>query len=177
MPRLIDAAAISVGLLLGVIISTLNLITLLVTDDQQAQQFCRFTENLIGIPMKFIVVVKILNLCLVFVLPFLVTVASNVMMLVGLHMSRKPTMNTHGRDNSRKHFSWMFLIISSVIIIFVLAKPITELLLAVKTFNSGQLSGVDYKGIIAEGMLWNLTTLTYMLVSLAGITYSPQTEK
>ena len=170
MPRFLDASAIITGILVGIIISTLNLIALLDMGDRHIKQFCSFNNDAANIPLLFIMVVKVLNLGLVFVLPFLVTLVSNSAMFIVLLMAKKKVV----RSKNHSKFNWKFLVLSCVIIAFCLAKPATELKLAVETYQNGRLAGRGPGDIIVEGVMWNLTTLAYMINTLAGIKYSPQ---
>ena len=100
MPRLLDAAAISSGVLVGLIISALNLLALLYMGDDQIVKFCRFTPDAAKTPLHFLMVVKVLNLILVFVLPFMIIILSNGAMFAALQISAKRMANI--RQTSRK---------------------------------------------------------------------------
>ena len=173
MPRFLDATAIGTGILVGIIISTLNVIALLTMKDKHIEQFCSFGNDAAEIPLLFILVVKVLNLGLVFVLPFFVTLVSNSAMFIALLMKQNKVIQSSSKRKNQK-FSWKFLFLSCVIIAFCLAKPATELKLAVETYQNDWLAGRSPGDIIVEGVMWNLTTLAYMINTLAGIKYSPQ---
>ena len=177
IPQLLDAAAISSGVLVGLIISTLNLMALLYMGDDQIVKFCRFTHDAAKTPLHFLMVVKVLNLLLVFVLPFMGIILSNGAMFVAFQMSKKKMACI--RQTSRKcrkqsaTFSWMFLFASCIIIACCLATPTTELKLAAETHQSGRLAERSAAESIAQGVLWNLTSFAYMMVTLTGIKHSP----
>ena len=173
VPRFLNASAIAAGIMVGIIISTLNLIALFDMLDTHIKQFCSFSSDATSLPLLFMLVIKALNLGLVFGIPFFVTLVSSIAMLIAVLMTKKIVQRSPKRKNLAK-FSWKFLFLSGVIIAFCLAKPATILALAVETHQNGKLANKNPVAIIVEGVMWNLTTLAYMIVTLVGIKYSPK---
>ena len=174
VPRLVNAAAVIVGLLVGVLVSTLNLVALLSTGESQVTKTCTITHDTANIPMYFILVVKVLNLSAMFVLPFLVIMVANTVMFVLLQMARRRAPRKKKISKSKVSSSWAFLCLSSLIGAFFLAKPASELKMAERMYRAGEVPTWSRADVIAEGVLWNLTTLAMIVITLAGIKFSPQ---
>ena len=175
MPRLLEAAIILLGVLVGIVISTLNLAAFWYMEDDEILKFCHFTRDAANMPLYFLLVVKALNLSLVFVLPFIVIVIANTAMFIAHRQFRKKMAEKKRRRPPKKKltFSWMFLFLSCLIITSCLVTPATELKVSLETHQSGRMAEQPKLDIIGEGVLWNVTTFAFMLVALTGMKHSP----
>ena len=165
---------IAIGFLVGLLTSCINLANILTINDIAVAKTCHMRSNYITMrSLLFMLLCKILNLCLVYIIPAIFLICCNVATLVSINKKAylEDSCTNHYKD--KLNHNLIFVVLCSLAIVCCLPKPILELLMVGKMFSSADGSlGRSTGEVIADGVFINLTVIAFMLNTAVGIKYS-----
>ena len=165
--------AIVVGFVVGMISSTLNIIMISIMDDKDIMKTCTITElpSQQTLPLHFLIGIKFINLLCVYCLPCSVLILANIFIIVaGKHRSTIRSSKTR-RTNKKLSYVFSFLVFSSLFMMCCLPRPIFDLNLAFDVLETIVIS-MSPREMIADAVIWNLTTLAFALNTVVGMRYT-----
>ena len=178
--KVTQVAAACLGLLLGAFFACFNIIVIFQMNDFDIRKTCiipfNTSENLL-----LLIILKASNLLVVYLVPSVIMVSINISMAFAVRRSMKwqSTMrrcSSVKRRTNRAKLSFCFLIISSMILVCCIMKPIFYLYLAIKVHLKWDDVEIFTADNILEGIIWNLSTLAYGMNTLVLIHFAPSTK-
>ena len=162
--------AILMGGITGIIGSLLNIIFVFLANDSTIMKTCTISQYLDKHLMNFLIAIKIINLVCVYCLPCVGLAAANIaIMFAGKHKHRQ--IRSSRRQPQNMSYVYPSLIFSSLFMLCCLPRPIFDLKLAFDMVHTGEVT-VSAGEIVTDGIIWNLTTLAFVLNTVMGMRYA-----
>ena len=165
---------IVIGFIMGLFTSSINLTNILTVDDPDVAKTCKMRNgNMSEASLLFLLICKILNLCLVYIVPAIFLICCNIATLVTINKKIYLTNSCMNRYKYKLNYNISFVVLCSLGMVCCLPKPILELLMVQRIFSSSDGTLTRSTGeVIADGVFMNLTVIAFMLNTAVGMKYS-----
>ena len=153
--------------------ATLNLASILTLQDIAAKKTCRLSvSDSVDEYLGFALIVKVLTLILVFLLPCIILVCSNVATIVHLKKSPKVPIRRSRKNVRNLNMNLFIILFSSIFVLCCLPKPVLDVHMVSKVYITGADADTKLAEVISEVVFANLGILAFVISTVVGIRYS-----
>ena len=170
------AIASSVGIVVGLISSILNIVALYMMGNSSVLlKTCSVPHNM-SMSLMPLIVAKVVSLVAMYLVPCSIMATANCAMS---SIVRRRTSQNLGRcyskkqrDSSKKtNIISSFLVLSSVFMVCCVSKPLYELYVVI-TISTGGSVKAELGTMLLDAITWNLTTIAYTINTALGLRYT-----
>ena len=180
--RVYRGLAISSGLIIGLVCSSLYIAAVLVYEDEDAGlvKTCQFSTISNDKRLVFLLVAKVVGIVFVYLLPSCILIICNTAHLIVIRRNKTSGMiirtHTHKPANYYRRkltANINFLLLSSLVLVFFLPQPMFDLQLVARSYI-GASSGNIREDYISEGVLSSLTIVAFFFNAITCMRFAPQ---
>ena len=177
--------AIASGLPVAVLCSVLHVVALYRMQDPDIIKSCTILpqHDVTGAVHSFVflLVVKALSLCFIYLLPCFFMALSNIMMIITLQrrlnkrmrIGRRISMSGQTSLNRKFHLTSSFILFSSVFLLCCLTRPVYELVMTVNMhLDQGTGERMAVHNVVLNAIICNLTAVAFTINTVVGLNYS-----
>ena len=169
--------AICTGCVMGMVISVLNFITLFRFRDTYTRKTCTVVDASEE-DLSFGIALKSVKLFLIYLLPCLIMVSTNISFVYTVHKrfknpSKFESQNMSSTPLTKTCFTLGFILISSILMFSCVTKPLFELYLNVLLHFEGESLYIFTIDNVIQGIIWNISTVGFGLNTIIAICFTP----